>query len=89
MVSAGDVCHRISGNRISNTAIACRMKKQDPMILLKFLPEHTNPSPVNPVLHSHMYDPSVSEQVALEWHPLPVLHSSMSKRKIQKYQSTL
>jgi hypothetical protein len=24
-----------------------------------------NPSPVNPSLHSHVYDPSVSEQVAL------------------------
>ena len=48
------------------------------------LPVQVNPSPVNPVLHSHMYDPLPSVQVALSWHPsVPRSHSLMSMSKMR------
>ena len=53
------------------------------------LPVQVNPSPVNPVLHSHMYDPLPSVQVALseQLSPLaPTAPQFTSSKKRQKQE---
>ena len=53
-----------------------------------YLLEQLNPVPLKPPSHSQSKEPSLSVQVALEWHGL-LEHSLMSKKIIQETNSNL
>ena len=58
--------------------LACTVCQMKHTTVLKHLPVHTTPSPLYPVLHAHVKDPSVLVQEALAWQGDSATHSLMS-----------
>ena len=56
----------------------CVLLKHQHMYVCKHIPMHIVPSPLYPVLHAHVKDPSVLVQEALVWQGDWMIHSSMS-----------
>ena len=58
--------------------VCCVLLKHQHMYVCKHIPMHIVPSPLYPVLHAHVKDPSVLVQEALVWQGDWMIHSSMS-----------